>query len=54
MNRCCRQSGLNTFDSFEWLDAMLAYADFDGTLDKYGKPKWHKLDTTASRNQWQA
>ena len=49
VNQCCRQGGLNTFNTSGWLCAMLAYSDFDGTLDKYGKPKWHKLDAAAAR-----
>jgi DNA polymerase-3 subunit epsilon len=31
-----------------WMCAMLAYSDYDGTMNDWGKPKWHKLDAAAA------
>lgn len=46
--QCCAEHGLKPIER-DWQCAMLAYSDFDGTLNRRGEPKWHKLDAAAER-----
>jgi DNA polymerase-3 subunit epsilon len=51
LNRLCQTHGARALS----LDiagrgcAMLAFSDLDGTLNAFGKPKWHRLDVAAAR-----
>lgn len=49
VNQCGKAAGWADFVRDEWQCAMLAFADFDGTLNRRGEPKWHKLDAAAAR-----